>query len=68
MFDINRIDEIIDKYADNILFDVDNYDSLENENIKTLADLISAKSKYSENGAGEVVYTLSNKTDDGGKK
>lgn len=68
MFDINRIDEIIDKYADNILFDVDHYDSLENENIKTLADLISARSKYSENGAGEVVYTLSNKTDDGGKK
>lgn len=47
MFDINRIDEIIDKYADNILFDVDNYDSPENENIKTLADLISARSKYS---------------------
>ena len=66
MFDINRIDEIIDEYADIVLSDIGRYVLPKNvpENIKTLADLISARSKYGENGAGDVVYTLSNKADE----
>lgn len=65
MFDINKVDEIIDGYADTILFNIDNYrDDVSPENVKALANLISARSKYGENGAGDVVYTLSNKTAD----
>lgn len=65
MFDINKVDEIIDEYADTILFNIDNYrDDVSPENVKALADLISARSKYGENGAGDVVYTLSNKTNE----
>lgn len=55
MFDINKVDEIIDKYADTILFDVDNYVSP--ENVKALAELLSARSKYLEDSLHIIPHT-----------